>query len=98
MRKRIPKQAVNLLNFKMHLYPNEHHARRLEDTLEINRIVYNYFVIHTLRSRNDMNYSPTELKEQLPALKNYHNKMLQMISTKVAGIIYCLIICRHCQK
>jgi hypothetical protein len=87
MRKRIPKQAVNLLNFKMRLYPNEQQERHLEDALEINSIIYNYFVINKFRSRNDMNYALTELKEQLPGLRKYHSKMLQMISTKVAGAL-----------
>jgi putative transposase len=59
--------------------------QRLVDVLEINRIVYNYFVLNNFRSRNDMNYALTELKEQQPILRNYHSKMLQMISTKVAA-------------
>ena len=33
-----------MLNFKMRLYPTNEQAKRLEETLEINRIVYNYFV------------------------------------------------------
>lgn len=32
-----------------------------------------------------MNYALTELKEQQPMLRNYHSKILQMISTKIAG-------------
>lgn len=32
-----------------------------------------------------MNYALTELKEQQPILRNYHSKMLQMISAKVGG-------------
>jgi len=32
-----------------------------------------------------MNYALTELKEQQPILRNYHSKMLQMVSTKVAA-------------
>lgn len=55
------------------------------ETLEINRVVYNYFVTNNFRSRDDMNYALTELKEQQPILRNYHSKMLQMVSTKVAG-------------
>jgi putative transposase len=55
------------------------------ETLEINRIVYNYFVQNNFRTRNDMNYALTELKEQQPILRNYHSKMLQMISTKVSA-------------
>jgi putative transposase len=69
----------------MRLYPTAEKERRLEETLEINRIVYNYFVLNKFRSRNDMNYVLTELKEQQPVLRNYHSKMLQMISTKVAA-------------
>jgi putative transposase len=71
----------------MRLYPTEQQKKRLEDVLEINRIVYNYFVLNKFSSRNDMNYALTELKEQQPILRNYHSKMLQMISTKVAGAL-----------
>jgi putative transposase len=64
--------------------------RRLEETCEVNRIVYNYFVLNKFRSRNDMNCALTELKEQQPVLRKYHSKMLQMISTKVAGALSAL--------
>ena len=74
-----------LLNFKFRLYPTREQEARLESVLEINRIVYNYFVLNNFRSRNEMNYALTELKEQQPVLRNYHSKMLQMISTKVAA-------------
>jgi putative transposase len=37
-----------------------------------------------------MNYALTELKEQQPILQNYHSKMLQMISTKVAAAWHAL--------
>ena len=53
--------------------------------IEINRIVYNYFIINNFKSRNEMNYALTELKEQQPILRNYNSKMLQMVSTRVAG-------------
>jgi len=79
-----------MLNFKMRLYPTAEQERRLEETCEVNRIVYNYFVLNKFRSRNDMNYALTELKEQQPILRNYHSKMLQMISTKVAGALSAL--------
>jgi putative transposase len=69
----------------MRLYPTVEQEKYLENVLEINRVVYNYFVINKLSSRNDMNYALTELKEQQPILHQYHSKMLQMISTKVAG-------------
>jgi putative transposase len=74
-----------MLNYKFRLYPTREQKRRLVDVLEINRIVYNYFVANAFQSRNDMNYALTELKEQQPILSKYHSKMLQMISTKVAG-------------
>ncbi len=79
-----------MLNFKMRLYPTEEQERCLEETMEINRLVYNYFVLNRFRSRNDMNYALTELKEQQPILRKYHSKMLQMISTKVAGALSAL--------
>jgi len=79
-----------MLNFKMRLYPTAEQERRLEETCEINRVVYNYFVLNKFRSRNDMNYALTELKEQQPILRKYHSKMLQMISTKVAGALSAL--------
>src|SRR5919197_4468358 len=74
-----------MLNFKMRLYPTMEQEQKLIDILEINRIVYNYFVEHNFKNRNDMNYALTELKEQWPVLRKYHSKMLQMVSTKVAG-------------
>jgi len=74
-----------MLNFKMRLYPTAEQEKRFEETCEINRIVYNYFIHNKFRNRNDMNYALTELKEQQPGLRKYHSKMLQMISTKVAG-------------
>jgi len=79
-----------VLNFKMRLYPTAEQERHLEETCEVNRIVYNYFVLNKFRNRNDMNYALTELKEQQPALRKYHSKMLQMISTKVAGALSAL--------
>lgn len=74
----------------MRLFPTAEQEKHLEETLEINRIVYNYFVLNRFRSRNDMNYALTELKEQQPILRKYHSKMLQMISTKVAGALSAL--------
>jgi putative transposase len=76
-----------MLNFKMRLYPTVDQERRLEDTLEANRLVYNYFVLNKFRNRNDMNYALTELKEQQPILRKHHSKMLQMVSTKMAGAL-----------
>ena len=53
-----------MLNFKMRLYPTQEQEIRLEETCKVNRLVYNYFVLNKFRSRNDMNYALTELKEQ----------------------------------
>lgn len=75
-----------MLNYKFRLYPTEEQEKRLVDVLEVNRVVYNYFVLNNFKGRNDMNYALTELKEQQPELRKYHSKMLQMVSTKVAGI------------
>ena len=74
-----------MLSYKFRLYPTKEQETRLVDALEINRIVYNYFVSNNYRNRNEMNYGLTELKEQQPMLRDYHSKMLQMVSTKVAG-------------
>lgn len=74
-----------MLNYKFRLYPTRDQEMRLVDVLEANRMVYNYFISNNFKSRNDMNYALTELKEQRPILRKYHSKMLQMISTRVAG-------------
>ena len=76
---------LDLRSFKFRLYPNKDQEKRFANVLEVNRIIYNYFVLNSFRSRNDMNYALTELKEQQPILCNYHSKMLQMVSTKVEG-------------
>lgn len=77
--------TVAVLNYKFRLYPTRKQEQLLEDTFEVNRTVYNFFVSNGYRDRNEMNYALTELKEQQPILRNYHSKMLQMVSTKVAG-------------
>jgi len=74
-----------LLNYKFRLYPTREQEKRLVGVIEINRVVYNYFISNNFKSRNEMNYALTELKEQQPILRNYHSKMLQMVSTKVAA-------------
>ena len=74
-----------MLNYKFRLYPTREQEKRLVGVIEINRIVYNYFISNNFKSRNEMNYALTELKEQQPILRNYHSKMLQMVSTKVAA-------------
>ncbi|AFU59861.1 hypothetical protein Ngar_c29430 [Candidatus Nitrososphaera gargensis Ga9.2] len=74
-----------MLNYKFRLYPVMEQEQRLVKVLEINRIMYNYFILNNFRSRNDMNFALTELKEQQPILRNYYSKMLRMISTTVAA-------------
>jgi putative transposase len=73
---------------KFRLYPDHNQHKKLYDTLDTCRWVYNKFVEHTQKSflsRNDMNYILTELKQSEPWLYNYHSKMLQMISTQLKG-------------
>ncbi len=74
-----------MLTYKFRLYPTIAQEKKLLSTLEACRYVYNYFVRNGYKTRNDMNYALTELKEQKPWLNNYHSKMLQMVSTQVAG-------------
>ncbi len=74
-----------MLTYKFRLYPTIAQEKKLLSTLEACRYVYNYFVRTGYMTRNDMNYALTELKEQKPWLNNYHSKMLQMVSTQVAG-------------
>src|SRR5574338_455179 len=74
-----------MLNFKMRLYPTAAQEKRLEEVLDVNPFLYNYFVKRGFKDRNDMNYALTEMKEQYPILKNHYGKMLQMVSTKVAA-------------
>ncbi|MBI5133667.1 MAG: transposase [Thaumarchaeota archaeon] len=74
-----------MLTYKFRLYPTIAQEKKLLGTLEACRYVYNYFVRNGYLTRNDMNYVLTELKEQKPWLNNYHSKMLQMVSTQVAG-------------
>ena len=72
-------------NYKFRLYPTKEVEAKLAETLEINRIIYNYFVSNNFHAFHDMCYSLVELKEQQPILRNYHSKMLQMVGNRVAG-------------
>ncbi|WP_415282417.1 RNA-guided endonuclease InsQ/TnpB family protein [Candidatus Nitrososphaera sp. FF02] len=73
-----------MLSYRFRLYPSRKQEEKLVSTIEINRIIYNYF-LRNFRSRNDMNYALTELKERHPILRSYHSKMLQSVSVKVAS-------------
>lgn len=74
-----------VLSYRFRIYPNKEQEEKLARALEINRIIYNYFVLHNFKSRNDMNYALTDLKECHPMLRSYHSKMLQSVSSKVAA-------------
>ncbi len=74
-----------MLTYKFRIYPTKPQEAMLEGALEACRYVYNYFVRNGYKSRNDMNYALTELKERESKLNDYNSKMLQMVSTQVAG-------------
>ncbi len=74
-----------MLTYKFRLYPTIAQEKKLLSTLEACRYVYNYFVRNGYKTRNDMNYALTELKEQNSQLYDYNSKMLQMVSTQVGG-------------
>ncbi len=79
-----------MLTYKFRLYPTIAQEKKLFSMLEACRYVYNYFVRNYYKTRNDMNYALTELKEQKSWLHNYNSKMLQMVSTQVAGAMKAL--------
>lgn len=75
-------------SFKFRLYPNLTQWKKLDNTLDACRWVYNKMIEQThngFLSRNEMNYFLTELKQEEFWLYNYHSKMLQMISTQING-------------
>ncbi len=74
-----------MITYKFRLYPTQRQERVLDSTLEACRYVYNHMVRNDYKTRNDMNYALTELKEQKCWLYDYNSKMLQMVSTQVAG-------------
>lgn len=73
------------LNYRYRIYPDRVCESVLESNLEACRFLYNYF-IEQYDNEYDMNNALPELKELYPELKNYHSKMLQMVSKKVASI------------
>ena len=81
-------------NYKFRLYPTIEQAKELQNNLDACRWVYNKFVESIQSefvSRNDLNYFLTELKQSEPWLYKYHAKMLQMVSTQLAGAQKALI-------
>ncbi|MFZ1076450.1 MAG: RNA-guided endonuclease TnpB family protein [Nitrosotalea sp.] len=70
-------------NYKFRLYPNSVIKARLGATLEASRWLYNYLLSKNLRSKQDMQFALTELKETETWLKLYHSKMLQMIPHRI---------------
>ena len=80
------KKILQTRNLKFRLYPDQHQWKKIHNTLDVCRWVYNKMVEQTQKRfimRNDLNYFLTELKEQEPWLYSYHSKMLQMISTQI---------------
>ncbi len=75
-------------NYKFRLYPTIQQEKKLQNNLNVCRWVYNKFVESAQKgflTRNDMNYMLTELKQSESWLSDYHSKMLQMVSTRLAG-------------
>lgn len=70
-------------NYKFRLYPNSVIEARLGAALESSRWLYNYFLNRNLRSKEDMQFALTDLKEDEQWLKLYHSKMLQMIPHQI---------------
>ncbi|MEW6603861.1 MAG: RNA-guided endonuclease TnpB family protein [Thermoproteota archaeon] len=74
-----------MLNYRFRLYPTKEQELVLEQTLDGCRWVYNYFLDKNM-SKEDMQFTLVELKEQHPWLRNnYHSKMLQMVAHQVAA-------------
>ncbi len=85
-------------NYKFRLYPNQFQEKRLQDTLLACCWTYNYFVRLTREgflSRNDMCYALVEFKEQNTWLRNYHSKMLQMVTNTLANSQKAIIALRR---
>lgn len=80
---------MQIRNFKFRLYVNSDQTKKLQRNLDACRWVYNKMIetIHESgsASRNDLNYFLTELKQSESWLYDYHSKMLQMVSTQIAG-------------
>ena len=70
-------------NYKFRLYPNNVIKARLGATLEASRWLYNYLLSKNLQSKEDMQFTLTELKEDERWLRLYHSKMLQMIPHRI---------------
>ncbi len=73
----------NIRNHKFRLYPNNIIEARLDATLEASRWLYNYLVSKNIHSKEDMQFTLTDLKENESWLKLYHSKMLQMIPHRI---------------
>jgi putative transposase len=75
----------SLRSYKFRLYPTDQQERKLIETLDGCRWLYNHFITTNLKSEYDMNYALVELKEQHPWLRNYYSKALQMVSKQAAA-------------
>src|SRR5574340_63149 len=75
-------------NYKFRLYPTIKQEEILVNNINVCRWVYNKFIDYSKKgtvSQFDLNYYLTELKQQESWLYNYNAKMLQMVSTQMAG-------------
>ncbi|MEO9310394.1 MAG: helix-turn-helix domain-containing protein, partial [Nitrososphaera sp.] len=88
--------------YKFRLYPDHTQYKKLHDTLEACRFVYNKMVDKIrkegFQSRNDLDYFLAELKESESWLYQYHPKMLQMVSTQLGMAQKSLIKSHTCDK
>ncbi len=90
---------MQVSNYKYRLYPNKTIEQKLESNLEACRFLYNHFIEQGYTNEYEMNLLITELKQIYPELRNYHSKMLQMVSKQVSSIYKALkVLKREGQK
>ncbi len=75
----------NYRNYQFRLYPTSTQRQQFLETLDGCRWIYNYFLEGDFQTEYDMNYALTELKEEETFLRNYHSKMLQMVTKNIAS-------------
>jgi putative transposase len=74
-----------VITVKCRLYPTKEISENLMRTKKVACWVYNNLLKLNMKSKYEMDYALTELKEQYPWLREYYAQMLQTISTKIAG-------------
>jgi len=73
-----------IITYKFRLYPTEDQEKRMLETLEICRQVYNYFLSkikesNKIPSRLELQAELPKLKKEKPELKEVYSKVLQMV-------------------